>query len=163
MRCPHYPERGGAGDFLSTGALSDVRCRPMPPSPTLDVAFVRRQFPALTSNTVFFDNAGGSQILGRVVDRIADYLLTTNVQHGAIYAVSQAASARVAEAQVRTAAFLNAASPDEIVMGPTSTAGPPSRITKPCSPHGCSSTCGCIRGCGYSAPRAETPPFASRP
>jgi cysteine desulfurase family protein (TIGR01976 family) len=121
MRCPHYPERGGAGDFVSAGADGDVRCRPMSPSPTLDVAFVRRQFPALTSSTVFFDNAGGSQILGRVVDRIADYLLTTNVQHGATYAVSQAATARVADAQVRTAALLNAASADEIVMGPTST------------------------------------------
>lgn len=87
----------------------------------LDVGFVRQQFPSLSSGTVFFDNAGGSQILGRVVDRISDYLLTTNVQHGATYAVSQTATARIAEAQARTATLLNAASADEVVMGPTST------------------------------------------
>jgi cysteine desulfurase family protein (TIGR01976 family) len=87
----------------------------------LDLGWVRQQFPALASDVVYFDNAGGSQALGRVVDRIRDYLLTTNVQHGASYAVSRAAAARVADAQVRMAEMLNAASPDEIVMGPAST------------------------------------------
>ena len=92
-----------------------------PVRPPLDVAWVRAQFPALAGDWVFMDNAGGSQVLGGVVDRIRDYLLTTNVQHGASYAVSQAAAARVQEAQVRTAELLNAERPEEIVMGPTST------------------------------------------
>lgn len=87
----------------------------------LDLPYVRAQFPALASGFAFLDNAGGSQILGRVVDLMRDYLLTTNVQHGASYAVSQQATARVAEAQVRTAELLNASRPDEIVMGPTTT------------------------------------------
>jgi cysteine desulfurase family protein (TIGR01976 family) len=87
----------------------------------LDLVFVRRQFPSLASGFVFLDNAGGSQTLGRVVDLIGDYLLTTNVQHGASYTVSRDAAARVAAAQVHTAELMNAASPDEIVMGPTST------------------------------------------
>ena len=93
----------------------------VPASPPLDVAWVRAQFPALAGDWVFMDNAGGSQILRGVVDRISDYLLTTNVQHGASYAVSQAAAARVQDAQVRTAELLNAERPEEIVMGPTST------------------------------------------
>ena len=82
---------------------------------------LRKRQPSLSSGFAFLDNAGGSQILGRVVDRIRDYLLTTNVQHGASYSVSQQATARVAEAQVRTAELLNASRPEEIVMGPTTT------------------------------------------
>ncbi len=93
----------------------------MMPAPVLNLDFARAQFPALASGFAYLDNAGGSQILGRVVDRIRDYLLTTNVQHGASYALSQQASARLAEAQAQTAALLNAARPEEIVMGPTTT------------------------------------------
>jgi len=99
-----------------------IACLPMAETaPSLDLAFVRAQFPALASGFAFLDNAGGSQILDGVVDRIRDYLLTTNVQLGASYRVSQDASARLHEAQVRTAELLNAARPEEIVMGPTST------------------------------------------
>lgn len=91
-------------------------------SPTaFDLNYARAQFPSLSSGFAFLDNAGGSQILGRVVDLMRDYLLTTNVQHGASYSVSQQATARVAEAQVRTAELLNASRPEEIVMGPTTT------------------------------------------
>lgn len=93
----------------------------MLPSTSFDLTYARAQFPSLSSGFAFLDNAGGSQILGRVVDRIRDYLLTTNVQHGASYSVSQQATARVAEAQVRTAELLNASRPEEIVMGPTTT------------------------------------------
>jgi cysteine desulfurase family protein (TIGR01976 family) len=93
----------------------------MPPSTPFDLDYARAQFPALSSGFAFLDNAGGSQILGRVVDLMRDYLLTTNVQHGASYGVSQQATARVAEAQVRTAELLNASRPEEIVMGPTTT------------------------------------------
>lgn len=35
----------------------------------LDLEKVRGSFPALTSDQVFFDNAGGSQTLETVVDR----------------------------------------------------------------------------------------------
>lgn len=87
----------------------------------LDLAFVRAQFPSLADDFVFLDNAGGSQALGRVIDRIADYLRTSNVQLGASYAVSERAGARLQEAQRRMAAFVNASRPEEVVMGPTST------------------------------------------
>jgi len=87
----------------------------------LDPAFVRAQFPALANGFVFLDNAGGSQILGRVVERISDYLITSNVQLGASYAVSQRAGERMQEAQRRMAELVNAERPEEVVMGPTST------------------------------------------
>lgn len=87
----------------------------------LDLPFVRAQFPALAGDWVFLDNAGGSQALGVVIDRIADYLRTTNVQLGASYAVSERAGARLQEAQQRMAAFVNASRPEEVVMGTTST------------------------------------------
>ena len=90
-------------------------------SAPLDISFVRRQFPSLEGDFVFLDNAGGSQALGRVIDRIADYLRTTNVQLGASYAVSERAGERMQEAQRRMAAFINAGRPEEVVMGPTST------------------------------------------
>jgi selenocysteine lyase/cysteine desulfurase len=51
-------------------------------APPLDLAFVRSQFPSLAGACVYLDNAGGSQVLKRVADRISDYLLTTNVQQG---------------------------------------------------------------------------------
>ena len=88
----------------------------------LDLAFVRAQFPALDGEWAFLDNAGGSQVLGRVVDRISDYLKTTNVQLGASYAISQRAGERLQEAQSRMAELVNASRPEEVVMGPTSTA-----------------------------------------
>lgn len=87
----------------------------------LDRAFVRAEFPALAGDWVFLDNAGGSQVLGRVVDRISDYLKTSNVQLGASYAISQRAGERLQEAQRRTAELVNAGRPEEVVMGPTST------------------------------------------
>ena len=92
-----------------------------PGTPPLDPAFVRAQFPALANGFVFLDNAGGSQILGRVVERISDYLITSNVQLGASYAVSQRAGERMQEAQRRMAELVNAERPEEVVMGPTST------------------------------------------
>jgi cysteine desulfurase family protein (TIGR01976 family) len=88
----------------------------------LDLAFVRSQFPALAGDWVFMDNAGGSQILESVVDRIRDYLLTSNVQLGASYAVSERAAERLRDAQTAIAEFLNAERPEEAVMGPSATA-----------------------------------------
>ncbi len=92
--------------------------------PGLDLAFARSQFPALSGDPdgwVFLDNAGGSQILGSVIDRIRDYLTTSNVQIGASYAVSMLAAERLREGQAKVAELINAARPDEVVFGPSST------------------------------------------
>ena len=52
-------------------------------SSTLDLDYVRSHFPALAQGWTFFDNAGGSQILQPVVDRITEFLYDSNVQLGA--------------------------------------------------------------------------------
>jgi cysteine desulfurase family protein (TIGR01976 family) len=90
--------------------------------PALDLDFVRAQFPALSGDWVFFDNAGGSQTLRTVAERISDYLLSGNVQLGASYAASKQSGARVHDAHINIAELIGAARPDEIVMGPSATA-----------------------------------------
>jgi cysteine desulfurase family protein (TIGR01976 family) len=87
----------------------------------LDIAHVRAQFPALQDGFAYFDNAGGSLVLRRVADRIAEYLTTTSVQTGASYGHSQRASARVLEARGKIARYINAERPEEIVLGPSTT------------------------------------------
>jgi cysteine desulfurase family protein (TIGR01976 family) len=88
----------------------------------LDLAFVRSQFPALADNQwAYFDNAGGAQVLKSVADRISDYLLTTSVQTGASYDVSQRATARVTESRVKIARLIGASRPEEVVLGPSTT------------------------------------------
>lgn len=88
---------------------------------SLQLDFVRQQFPSLTGDWTFFDNAGGSQTLKQVVDRISEYLLTSDVQLGASYAVSQLAGDRVAKAAQAMATLINAKSPSEVVMGSSTT------------------------------------------
>lgn len=86
---------------------------------TFDMNFVKSQFPALDGGWAYFDNAGGSQVLRSVADRVSDYLLTTSVQTGATYRPSVRASERLAEARSRIALFVNAARPEEMVFGPS--------------------------------------------
>lgn len=86
----------------------------------LDLDFVRANFPALASGFVYLDNAGGSQTLASVADRVRDYLLTTNVQLGASYSVSEAAAARVAAGADGAARFMGA-KPGEVVLGSSTT------------------------------------------
>nr|MCU0566595.1 cysteine desulfurase-like protein [Oculatellaceae cyanobacterium Prado106] len=83
----------------------------------LQVDFVRSCFPALGKDWIFFDNAGGSQTLQSVVDRLGEFLLTSNVQLGASYGVSQLAGDRVLKARQAVATLMNAADDREIIMG----------------------------------------------
>ncbi|MBD2728824.1 cysteine desulfurase-like protein [Nostoc sp. FACHB-892] len=87
----------------------------------LNLDKVRQYFPALAGEWTFFDNAGGSQTLKKVVDRISEFLLTSDVQLGASYAVSQLAGERLALATRGMATFINANSYKEVVMGPSTT------------------------------------------
>ncbi len=88
---------------------------------SLDLAFVRSQFPALADGFAYFDNAGGSLVLRNVAERISEYLLTTSVQTGAGYEHSQRATSRLMEARAKVARLLGAARPEEIVLGPSTT------------------------------------------
>jgi cysteine desulfurase family protein (TIGR01976 family) len=86
-----------------------------------DLDFIRGHFPGLAGEWIYMDNAGGSHVLAGVADRMRDFLLTTPVQHGASYGPSQAAARKVAEATAAVARMINAARPEEVVMGPSTT------------------------------------------
>jgi cysteine desulfurase family protein (TIGR01976 family) len=88
---------------------------------SLDLSFVRDQFPALSGSEIFLDNAGGSLTLERVADRVRDYLLSSDVQLGATYRTSEIAAERYAEARRRLAGFIGAGCPESVVFGPSST------------------------------------------
>jgi len=90
-------------------------------NPQLNLDFVRSYFPALKSGFVYMDNAGGSQTLKPVVDRISEYLLNYDVQHGASYEISRLANEKVDFATQEMAKLINAKDPKEIVMGPSAT------------------------------------------
>ncbi len=89
--------------------------------PSLDIARIRSEFPALASGIAYFDNAGGAQVLKRVADRIYDYLLSTSVQIGASYSSSRQASEKVLAARRSMAELVNAQHDEEIVMGGSTT------------------------------------------
>jgi len=59
---------------------------------SLDIEFVREQFPGLQKGWALFDNAGGTQILSRSVERMNEFLFNMNVQIGGSYALSQDAA-----------------------------------------------------------------------
>ncbi|TKA64443.1 hypothetical protein B0A49_07689 [Cryomyces minteri] len=85
-----------------------------------DVAAARTHFPALHQQQVFFDNAGGSQVLGEVIDAIRDYLSKSNVQLGASYQVGEQSSAAYRAGYAAAAKYVNAGT-DEIVLGASTT------------------------------------------
>ncbi len=88
----------------------------------LDLEYSRSQFPALSQDFIFMDNAGGSHTLQVVADRISEYLLNWDVQHGASYAVSKTATEKVKEAVERLRELINAERTEEVIMGSSSTA-----------------------------------------
>lgn len=87
----------------------------------MDITFIRNQFPSLKNNFVFLDNAGGSQVLGSVIDRINEYYLNYNVQLGASYEVSANAGLLLSKSIEKFATFINAENPKEVVIGHSST------------------------------------------
>lgn len=87
----------------------------------IDHDFIREQFPALGKGMVFFDNAGGSQVAQPVIDRMVAFMRSANVQLGASYATSVEASRKVSEGRAALAMLMNAARPEEVVMGATTT------------------------------------------
>lgn len=83
----------------------------------LDSELIRAQFPALNRPDIFFDNPGGTQIAKRSLDRINQYLLRHNANHGGAFATSRESDAILDEAHTAVADLLNAARPEEIFFG----------------------------------------------
>ena len=91
---------------------------------TLDIDFVRAQFPAFEEPSLqgqaFFENAGGSYTCRPVIDRLTRYYLQRKVQPYAPYAASQLAGDEMDEARRRLSAMMGIA-PDELSFGPSTT------------------------------------------
>ena len=90
-------------------------------SKELDMEFVRSQFPGLANGWTFFDNAGGTQILARAVDRMNDFLFNTNVQTGGSYELSLQAAAALQAGREAMMHFVNANRPEEIAFAASTT------------------------------------------
>ncbi len=86
----------------------------------LDIEFVRNQFPNVSSDWAFFENAGGTFVPATVSARVYDYMRRNQVQPAAPYAASQESFKRIDRSQKRLAEMLNA-SPKEIVIGHSTT------------------------------------------
>jgi len=95
-------------------------------STTLDLVWVRSQFPALAQTVgghaaVFLDGPGGTQVPQQVIDAIADYLSRNNANTGGAYHTSRNTDRMIAEARSAMGDFLNCDA-DEIVFGANMTA-----------------------------------------
>jgi cysteine desulfurase family protein (TIGR01976 family) len=88
----------------------------------LDVATIRRQFPAMYRPDgrrlpVFLDGPGGTQVPQRVVDAVSQSLSFSNANRGGVFRTSRAADAMLDEAHRAVADLLNAQSGDEVIFG----------------------------------------------
>lgn len=84
---------------------------------TFDIDAIRNRFPGLKRPAIFFDNPAGTQISQTALDRMNEYLVNTNANHDGVFATSRESDVAVERARQATAAFLNAARPEEIVFG----------------------------------------------
>lgn len=81
-----------------------------------DVSLARGQFPGLSGDWVYLDNAGGTQVPFQVADAIRNHLLNNNVQIGASYEHSKNAAASIQHGR-QVMADLIGADPGEIIFG----------------------------------------------
>ncbi len=91
---------------------------------TLDIDFVRAQFPAFAASALdgqaFFENAGGSYTCKQVIDRLTRYYVERKVQPYSAYAASRLAGEEMDEARERLAAIMGVET-DELSFGPSTT------------------------------------------
>lgn len=85
---------------------------------TLDLDFVRAQYPASRWTTPFFENAGGAFVPNSVVERMASYMTEAQVQTGYPFKESQDAASRISHSQNRMAELIGADT-DEVILGPS--------------------------------------------
>ncbi len=94
---------------------------------SFDPAPLRALFPSLALTldghpAVFFDNPGGTQVPGTVIEAVSDYYRGSNANVGGAFATSRRTDAVVAGARAAVADLLNAPGPETIVFGPSMTA-----------------------------------------
>ncbi|GAB4209948.1 MAG: cysteine desulfurase-like protein [Roseiflexaceae bacterium] len=92
---------------------------------TLDLSWVREQFPALALEVqglpaVFADGPGGTQVPRQVIDALTNYLIQANANTHGAFLTSARTDAVIDEARTAMADLLGCAS-DEVVFGPNMT------------------------------------------
>lgn len=89
---------------------------------TLDLDFVRAQFPAFSEphlqGWAFFENAGGSYACKQVIEKLERYYRETKLQPYGVYPASKRAGEAMDESYRRLAGYLNVGE-DEIHFGPS--------------------------------------------
>jgi cysteine desulfurase family protein (TIGR01976 family) len=93
--------------------------------PTLDIDWVRSQFPALGVRVngrpaIYFDGPGGTQVPQRVIDAMRDYLATSNANTHGAFATSRRSDEVIAQAHAAMADLLGCDA-EEVVFGPNMT------------------------------------------
>lgn len=89
-------------------------------APALDVAALRRRFPALARPLAFLDGPGGTQVPDTVIEAVAGYFAESNANLGGPFPTSRESDLVVSRARIAAAAFLGC-SPDEVGFGPNMT------------------------------------------
>ena len=98
---------------------------PVQADTSLDLAWVRFQFPSLSQRVndhpaAFLDGPGGTQVPQRVIDAVSGYLRENNANTCGAYATSRNTDRVITDARSAMADFLGCDS-DEIVFGPNMT------------------------------------------
>lgn len=93
--------------------------------PTLDLDWIRSQFPAFSTQVgglpaAYFDGPGGTQVPQRVIDAVADAMAYSNANTHGAFLTSRRADAILAEAHAAVADLLGCDA-DEVVFGPNMT------------------------------------------
>lgn len=88
---------------------------------SIDLDFVKSNFPGLNRGWILFDNAGGSQTAQSAIDHVTQFLTEFNVQTGASYHTSRAAADAVKQGRLAAQILTNAAHPEEVIFGPSTT------------------------------------------
>jgi len=86
-----------------------------------DLTKIRTKFPGLARDAIFLDNPAGTQVAQSALDRINQYLVGTNANHGGAFATSQESDQVIDTSRQAVADFLHASRPEEIVFGPNMT------------------------------------------
>ncbi|KAL5083988.1 hypothetical protein Trisim1_000721 [Trichoderma cf. simile WF8] len=87
----------------------------------IDMSQVRSHFPVLSGETVLFNNASGTVVLGDAVAIASERMISMPIDRGDGDPRSDAAQAEYANNWLQCAAFINA-DPSEIAFGPSTTA-----------------------------------------
>jgi cysteine desulfurase family protein (TIGR01976 family) len=88
--------------------------------PSLDLDFVRRQFPPLANGWIMLENAGGSYVPESVIDRVTRYMREVQIQPSWDFGPSADAAERIATGRRLMAEMINA-EPEEVSIGPSTT------------------------------------------